>query len=268
MATLCDFSIDQRHFMNDSQNAQYRTRLSLGKSSLQTGNYNVAIDHFNNIVASLENKLAIALVHRSQAREKLESLQPSIEDAKEAVRLAPRLSVGYLQLAHLLWQEGETRETLLMYQKAMKNVTSDDKLYHQLESSKGYVEEQLNKQIGIFLPKLPYDIVDQILSHLPFAVLLKCRLICKQWNKTISKWPKLWKSIDTDWLLSSRVPLLVGKPLQRVTIEFAEDMEENAGVWKIPCCRHPGIMQVYYMQLQSISSTVSNLAIVVQLFLV
>lgn len=155
-----------------------------------------------------------------------------------------------------------------MYQKAMKNVTSDDKLYHQLESSKGYVEEQLNKQIGIFLPKLPYDIVDQILSHLPFAVLLKCRLICKQWNKTISKWPKLWKSIDTDWLLSSRVPLLVGKPLQRVTIEFAEDMEENAGVWKIPCCRHPGIMQVYYMQLQSISSTVSNLAINVQLFLV
>lgn len=99
MATLCDFSIDQRHFMNDSQNAQYRTRLSLGKSSLQTGNYNVAIDHFNNIVASLENELAIALVHRSQAREKLESLQPSIEDAKEAVRLAPRLSVGYLQLA-------------------------------------------------------------------------------------------------------------------------------------------------------------------------
>lgn len=82
----------------------------------------------------------------------------------------------------------------MVYYNAMKNVTSDDKLFHQLESSKPYVEKQLNKQVGIFLPKLPYDIVDRILSQLYLRDLLKCRSICKQWNKMISKWPKLWKT--------------------------------------------------------------------------
>lgn len=76
------------------------------------------------------------------------------------------MSLGYLQLAHVLLKRGEAREALMVYKKAMKNVTRDDKLYDQLESSKRYVEEQLNNRVGIFLPKLPYEIVDRILSFL------------------------------------------------------------------------------------------------------
>lgn len=131
-----------------------------------------------------------------------------------------------------MWKQGETRETLMVYYNAMKNVTSDDKLFHQLESSKPYVEKQLNKQVGIFLPKLPYDIVDRILSQLYLRDLLKCRSICKQWNKMISRWPKLWKNVNCEWLQSSTLPLLMSKPLREVSVLCDQDEDNTVPLWE------------------------------------
>ncbi|KAL1933048.1 hypothetical protein VTP01DRAFT_8726 [Rhizomucor pusillus] len=138
LTNLYKFSPDHCSFMTESQYTHYAAQFSRTRSYLQ----------------------AITRVG------KLGNLGFSIEDARKAVQLSPDMSLGYLQLAHVLLKRGEARETLMVYKKAMKNVTRDDKLYDQLESSKRYVEEQLNNRVSIFLPKLPYEIVDRILSFL------------------------------------------------------------------------------------------------------
>lgn len=182
--------------------------------------------------------MVFALLYRSCAMEKLGGLAVAIEDAKEAIRLSPHMALGYFQLANLLWKQGDTRKTLLVFHKAMKDIPSDDSLYKQLESSKHHFEEQLNKSVSISLPKLPYEVVDQILSHLCLPELLRCRLVCKAWNETISKWPKLWKNVDDAWLTSRRVPMLVGKPLQKVSL-----LAKTITMQRCAYCKHLKIIQ-------------------------
>lgn len=184
------------------------------------------------------SKQVLLLDQRAACHEKRQDLDSALSDAKKMIKLAPNECVGYLRTGKVLQLKENDSFAYRVYSRGLKNSQMDDSLYGVLERVRNKVKQKLETNIdGVRRASfrdpvgvLPYEMLHDIFSRLPFKTLVKCLRVSKHWYNHLTTDYALWYCID---LRQSKKPVSQPKKIIQRYMEFSKKQQRELYLHKV-----------------------------------
>ncbi|MBW0502075.1 hypothetical protein O181_041790 [Austropuccinia psidii MF-1] len=182
-----------------------------GVTAFRAGEYLLSIQHFDQALKLLpkdQSTIQINLLDsRAAAKEKLNDLKGSLEDAKRTIDLAANSPKGYIRSARLFHKIGRLSASIKMYDLAIGKLKPNPKENHslietliaeleQVRSQEKAFKSKQQKSNKSYLGALPLELFHQILSLVDVPTRFACLAVCRSWRNAISAAPHLWTSLS------------------------------------------------------------------------
>lgn len=170
---------------------------SLGRDLYSQGKYEEAVEAFTALIETSNGRPACSILAlRAAAHEKLKNPSMALKDGKKMIELDPGNAQGYLITAHLLRSLQNDALALKIYQRGLRHCKdSYDCAKLQLKMSR--VSGDVGAAASVDpVQLLPPELLEMVLTRLPFATLCNCLKVSKLWREQLSRQTSLWTFID------------------------------------------------------------------------
>ncbi|KAJ2609444.1 hypothetical protein H4S08_004049 [Coemansia sp. RSA 1365] len=164
--------------------------------------YRIALDHYNRAISLARNEgLKIAKLYeaRSYTLYRLGRHQLAMADAKEAIEIDGGSAAGFARMTTILAVTGKAKEALVVINRGLEKVDTDDPGYAHLRTLRMSIMHQLDPS---YVPevdprtdpfrRLPKELVILILLWLDTRSLVLLRGVAMHWLALIDSAPALW----------------------------------------------------------------------------
>ncbi|KAI9484908.1 hypothetical protein BDB00DRAFT_933335 [Zychaea mexicana] len=184
--------LDLRYCMpgNVARSTFDKCSADLGRSDFQG-----AITGATSTIDDLHDSLIALLDIRAISYSRTMQFDKAFQDASLMIRYAPLRAAGYLRTAELYLLQCRQLAAMRISQQGIKSVPTDryDE-QKQLQDCYNAAKTRQEKRIN-FITKLPYDLLCQVMDHLPIYNLAQALQVCRDWRDRMSVYPKPWASI-------------------------------------------------------------------------
>jgi hypothetical protein len=176
------------------------------------------------------SKQVLLLDQRAACHEKRQDFDSALSDGKKMIKIAPNECIGYLRTGKVLQLKDKDSFAHRVYSKGLKNSQVNDSLYGVLERVRNKVKQKLETNIdGVKrasfrdpVEVLPYEMLHDIFSRLPFKNLVNCLRVSKHWYNHLTTDYALWYCID---LRQSKRPVSHPKKVIQRYMEFSKKQQ-------------------------------------------
>lgn len=184
------------------------------------------------------SKQVLLLDQRAACHEKRQDLDSALADGKRMIKIAPNECIGYLRTGKVLQLKENDSFAYRVYSKGLKHSQVHDSLYATLERVQNKVKQKLETNLGGVrqasfrdpVGVLPYEMLHDIFSRLPFKTLVKCLRVSKHWYNHLTTDYALWSCID---LRQSKKPVSHPKKVIQRYMGFSKKQQKGLYLHKI-----------------------------------
>ena len=170
---------------------------SLGRDLHAQGRYDEAIEALSAAVDSSTGKAQLlALAARASAYEKSDRSSQGLKDGKKLMELDTKGTRGYLVTGRILRQMKKNDLAQKVYQRGLRfctDQTERKKLLAYLTELSGGTDGANGSDPVV---QLPTELLEMILSYLPFQTLCIAFKVSKTWREQLATLPSLWTTAD------------------------------------------------------------------------
>lgn len=169
----------------------------IGQELYAQQKYEEAIEAFTASIKASNGSPGLSLLSlRTAAYEKLGKLPLALKDGRAMIELDAYDAQGYLVTGHLLRRMHNDTLASKIYERGLrhcKDPSGLERLQSKLSKMKGSGNSK--NQVDL-IEKLPNELVDMILSYVPFPTLCLSLKVSKSWRTYLKSRPSIWTSLD------------------------------------------------------------------------
>ncbi|KAF2637408.1 hypothetical protein P280DRAFT_433111 [Massarina eburnea CBS 473.64] len=191
----------------------------LGRTYYKRKQYEKAIEAFSSGIDAAVLPAVALFDYRAACQEKLENYNAAVKDGREAIRADKKDVRGYLRTGSALQKLDKLGTAVQIYKLGMKNVPISVKHFDLLQKTHNQLTRKLSppKAIDPFAI-LPVELVEMIISYIPFKNVVNCLRVSKGWKNYLVKRPNLWLNLDL-----SEATKLVSRGFIRRAVQYSEN---------------------------------------------
>ncbi|KAL0075909.1 hypothetical protein J3Q64DRAFT_1773274 [Phycomyces blakesleeanus] len=178
-------------------NPEWTKTFTAGREAFKNKQYKEACDSFTRALDFDCNRLEV-LDCRGVTYTLLNDQDLAATDFMAMIKISPNRSRGYLRLGKQLVERNMLDQAVKVYERASAKVDQSDTHYETLMKAllKTRIVRDDKKNARDFMKILPFEIVCQILSYLPFTQKVRCMRVCKTWHGFGLNWSGMWSDLD------------------------------------------------------------------------
>ncbi|EXJ86275.1 hypothetical protein A1O1_06645 [Capronia coronata CBS 617.96] len=159
--------------------------------------YNVALDIANTAVQAFERDRSVSLQTRVTLLDlrtalhiRIEAYDQASKDAKMMIRLDRADGRGYIRCGQIERRKGNRTMAVTFYEHGIKHVAASDQYSQLIAKELAAVKDELRVMTLLSKAKdpmttLPLEVVEIILSNVPYKQHVQMLRVCKAWNRLL-----------------------------------------------------------------------------------
>ncbi|KAF3092949.1 hypothetical protein TWF569_007481 [Orbilia oligospora] len=172
-------------------------------AAIRKRNFNGAIDKLTEAINMQPPILMGLLDTRAALYDKTEKLKLALKDAKTMMGQEKANPKGYLRAGKVLHRLDKADLAIEVYKLGIKHAEPSDPQLPRLKEILEKAQEKYNKVMRAAAKKvydpmqvLPLELLEMVLSYLPFQNIVAMQRVSKAWQRVISSNARFWTTLD------------------------------------------------------------------------
>lgn len=241
-------------FQRNTNPAEFHRHVLLAQNAFSFCKFQQSIDHYNTAIQELNVSLATTvLLQRATIREIAGSYSDAFKDAKSVIAIDSTLPDGYLSACNTLLLENKYREALLLSREGCAEADCHHPQYEALVQLQKSISREVHIQNTWLLNKLPFDVIENVLTMLPLLTRIQLSLTCMDWNEFLDEWTGMWHDIRISHRVSCHLSRFLDCVVNSQVRTLIIDVEMLDKLQLI--CSHAA---TYWNKLESLGNLIYN----------